>query len=255
MCVLHSTYFFEIICRKYFQLAIIYHWLLQLAIFLCYLSIYLFYLPINCTHILCLILISARISFSYAYLGNSRKKYVYCCGPVLLNGFALQSHTLKATLIIVRRLFQSSVHAIRSWCRMEGTGGQSRCIQCSIDWWMQYSHWVTESVVGRSVGGYCSGFDQLVCRPYFLLLSGGNCHFISWEGREINARRSLVIYAFCNSRRNARNESRNSTRIARLHCICIACVCGVANVYAWTSVIDANRSFDYQSIFSSENCN
>lgn len=27
----------------------------------------------------------------------------------------------------------------------------ARCIQCSIDWWMQYSHWVTESVVGRSV--------------------------------------------------------------------------------------------------------
>lgn len=84
---------------------------------------------------------------------------------------------------------------------------------------MQYSHWVTESVVGRSVGGYCSGFDQLVCRPYFLLLSGGNCHFISWEGREINARRSLVIYAFCSSRRNARNETRFNAHCATTLCL------------------------------------
>lgn len=42
------------------------------------------------------------------------------------------------------------------------------------------------------------GFDQLVCRPYFLLLSGGNCHFISWIARKINVRRSLVIYTVGN---------------------------------------------------------
>ena len=47
---------------------------------------------------------------------------------------------------------------------------------------------------GEEPRGYCSGFDQLVCRPYFLLLSGGNCHFISWIARKINVRRSLVIY-------------------------------------------------------------
>lgn len=166
--------------------------------------------------------------FSCAYFqkipGNSRKKYVYRCGTSIIKWFRITVAYFKATLIIVRRLFQSSVHAIRSWYRTEGTGGQSRCIQCSIDWWMQYSHWVTESVVGRSVGGYCSGFDQLVCRPYFLLLSGGNCHFISWEGREINARRSLVIYAFCNSRRNARNESRFNAHCEttlHLHRVCL----------------------------------
>lgn len=34
--------------------------------------------------------------------------------------------------------------------RAKGRSGWSRCIQCSIDWCMQYSHWVTESVVGRA---------------------------------------------------------------------------------------------------------
>lgn len=48
---------------------------------------------------------------------------------------------------------------------------------------------------GEEPRGYCSrGF----CRPYFLLLSGGNCHFISWIARKINVRRSLVIYTVGN---------------------------------------------------------
>lgn len=55
--------------------------------------------------------------------GKFQKKICILLRTSIIKWFRITVAYFKAMLIIVRRLFQSSVHAIRSWYRMEGTGG------------------------------------------------------------------------------------------------------------------------------------